>query len=229
MEGGNFEQRLTEPSISQSAPGIRPGTAAAGQIHLMSNGLPPPPLTWQQRLQVLVAVARALVYMHGLSPPMVHRDVKPANVLLKDVDISKVTSMDMISITKLADFGTARANTMEKQDEGEGEGESYAVTQLILGTVPHMPPEYMLRGRVSERTDAFAYGMVLVEGLTNMDAVGARQFCDAQYVISCAVHFSFFPLFLLFVFFLVRFICCVYERSLLFLFNFFQCIGCVCL
>jgi serine/threonine protein kinase len=55
------------------------------------------PLEWQHRLRILLGVARALVHLHSRDPPMLHRDVKSANVLL-----------DGSGSTKVADFGTAR-------------------------------------------------------------------------------------------------------------------------
>jgi serine/threonine protein kinase len=39
-------------------------------------------LTWAQRLSLAVDSARALTYLHGLSPPVVHRDIKSSNILI---------------------------------------------------------------------------------------------------------------------------------------------------
>ena len=59
-----------------------------------------PPLTWLQRLQVIVAISRALLYLHEMK--LVHRDVKTQNVLLSRADNE---NDDLTTITKLADFG----------------------------------------------------------------------------------------------------------------------------
>jgi serine/threonine protein kinase len=57
---------------------------------------PRPPVGWRHRIRIAVEVGRALVYLHSLHPPTIHRDVKTANVLL-----------DAEGTAKLADFGTA--------------------------------------------------------------------------------------------------------------------------
>ena len=53
-------------------------------------------LGWPQRVQIAVAIARALVHLHMQSPPMIHRDVKTQNVLL-----TTINREDMISATKV--------------------------------------------------------------------------------------------------------------------------------
>jgi serine/threonine protein kinase len=51
---------------------------------LKNNSLPV--LQWQERARILLHIARGLVYMHSLNPPVVHRDVKTGNVLLQYID-----------------------------------------------------------------------------------------------------------------------------------------------
>ena len=60
MRGGSLKNQL---GLSSSR--------TAGQVCAV--------MKWQQRLQVMVAVARALAYLHSKDPPMLHRDVKTAN------------------------------------------------------------------------------------------------------------------------------------------------------
>jgi serine/threonine protein kinase len=49
-----------------------------------------PALTWAQRLLLVIESARALVYLHRLSPPVVHRDIKSSNILIDDRFHAKV-------------------------------------------------------------------------------------------------------------------------------------------
>jgi serine/threonine protein kinase len=64
---------------------------------------------------------------------------------------------------QVADFGTARyAPTLLDTDI------SKVQTQTIIGTKPYMPPEYTMFGQVSEKTDTFAFGVVLCELLTGL-------------------------------------------------------------
>lgn len=66
-----------------------------GSLHDSLHGSPVPP-SWPTRLSVTLQVARALEFLHGLEPPIIHRDVKSANVLF-----------DTEWNAKLSDFGLA--------------------------------------------------------------------------------------------------------------------------
>jgi serine/threonine protein kinase len=75
--------------------------------------------------------------------------MKTANVLL-DADGS----------AKVADFGTSRKGVSHASDK------THATTALVAGTQCYMPPEYTQNGHCSEKTDAYAFGIILLELLT---------------------------------------------------------------
>jgi len=79
------------PSSVASARGTgnsRPSTAgSAGNTSIRRR---PKILGWRQRVRIAVGTARALSHLHQLTPPMLHRDVKSANVLLDEDDEPKV-------------------------------------------------------------------------------------------------------------------------------------------
>ncbi len=87
-------------------------------------------------------LAEALAYVHALG--IVHRDVKPANVLLAP------------SGAKLADFGVARII----------DGARHTGTGLTIGTAPYLSPEQVTGGDVDPPADVYSLGLVLLEGLT---------------------------------------------------------------
>jgi hypothetical protein len=114
-----------------------------------------PALTAQQRFDIASDVARGLEYLHvKADPPIIHQDVKSDNILLCVVEGQL--------LAKVADFGTARYAPALLTT-----GVSKVETQTIIGTKPYMPPEYH-SGQVSEKTDTFAFGVVLLELLTGM-------------------------------------------------------------
>lgn len=94
-------------------------------------------------------VAEALAYVHGLG--VVHRDVKPANILLPDVDHVGATE----TWARLADFGIARSGG--EQDPGTP-GE-------MLGTPSYLSPEQVAGDPLTSASDVYALGLVLVECL----------------------------------------------------------------
>jgi eukaryotic-like serine/threonine-protein kinase len=100
-------------------------------------------LTPQEALSVLEPVLAALSAAHAAG--LVHRDVKPENVLLADDGRVKV-----------ADFGLARA---------AANLEATSATTLI-GTVAYLSPEQVIRGIADERSDVYSAGVMLFEMLT---------------------------------------------------------------
>ena len=111
-----------------------------------------PPLPWQERHCVASDVARALHFLHReVQPPIIHQDVKSANILLD-------TSRGGL-VAKLADFGTARLSP-------ELLTRAHQTTEQVVGTPVYMPMELIMKGHVSEKTDTYALSVVLLELLT---------------------------------------------------------------
>ena len=104
---------------------------------LLRDGLPPARL-----VEIISEVAAALDHAHQRG--VVHRDVKPANILV-----------DAMGRARLTDFGIARLGSSTMTRAGE-----------FLGTPAYMAPEQILGGPVGPATDVFALGVVLYEGLT---------------------------------------------------------------
>ena len=102
------------------------------------------PLSAGRAVALLEPVLRALAAAHAAG--LVHRDVKPENVLLGDDGRIKV-----------ADFGLARAIETSTLT---------ATTGLLIGTVAYLAPEQVEHGRADTRTDVYAAGILLFELLT---------------------------------------------------------------
>src|SRR5689334_817796 len=106
----------------------------------INESSPPPP----QVFAIMHGVLQALDYAHRHS--IVHRDVKPENVLISDDGIVKV-----------ADFGIARLT------DDTGAGGTATKTGTTVGTPQYMSPEQVASSRVDGRSDLYSAGIMLYE------------------------------------------------------------------
>lgn len=111
------------------------------------------PLRWEVRYQIAIDTARGLAFLHdGSRDKVLHLDVKPQNILL-DVNMR----------AKLADFGLSKLVGREAAG-GKGSAAENAQTVTVMrGTPGYMAPESFLRMPITDKSDVFSYGMVLLE------------------------------------------------------------------
>lgn len=114
-------------------------------------------LRQQRRLSVPQALTIMDAVLSGLSAAhragIVHRDVKPENVLLAED-----------GRVKIGDFGLARATTANT-----------ATGQMLLGTIAYIAPELVTRGTADARSDIYALGIMLYELLTGEQPYKGEQ------------------------------------------------------
>ncbi|KAK6140716.1 hypothetical protein DH2020_025541 [Rehmannia glutinosa] len=108
-------------------------------------------LDWETRLSIAFGAAQGLAYLHhDCSPRIIHRDVKSSNILLdKDYE------------AHLTDFGIAKSLCASKTH----------TSTYVIGTIGYIDPEYARTSRLTEKSDVYSYGVVLLELLTGKKAI----------------------------------------------------------
>ncbi|KAJ4773300.1 Protein kinase superfamily protein [Rhynchospora pubera] len=98
-------------------------------------------LKWDQRVNIAIDVARGLEYLHdGAVPPVVHRDIKSANILL-----------DRSMRARVADFGLSREEMVSR------------TSTSLRGTFGYLDPEYVSSRNFTKKSDVYSYGVLLFE------------------------------------------------------------------
>ncbi|KAF7825008.1 serine/threonine-protein kinase-like protein CCR4 [Senna tora] len=117
------------------------------------------PLTsWAGRIKIALDAARGIEYLHQYAiPPIIHRDIKSANILL-----------DAKWTAKVSDFGLS---LMGPDPE---EGHSH-LSLLAAGTVGYMDPEYYRLQHLTTKSDVYSFGVVLLELLCGYKAIHRNE------------------------------------------------------
>ncbi|CAM8970855.1 unnamed protein product [Rhodiola kirilowii] len=100
--------------------------------------------SWEKRIKIANGAARGLKYLH--ENKIIHRDVRPNNILV---------THDHASL--LGDFGLAR----DHEDDSDHSSQT-----KVVGTFGYLAPEYAESGKVSTKTDVYAFGVVLLQLIT---------------------------------------------------------------
>lgn len=115
------------------------------------------PLTTDQRFRIAKDVAHGLEYLHhGAKPPIIHRDIKSANVLLSESFSAK-----------LADFGLFKFG----RDDADTKIINLSVATLVKGSYGYMDPQSCSTGTISTKSDVYSFGVLLLELVSGRKAI----------------------------------------------------------
>ncbi|KAI4974231.1 hypothetical protein ZWY2020_047511 [Hordeum vulgare] len=107
-------------------------------------------LDWDKCYKIIKEICEGLHYLHNLDAPILHMDLKPANVLL-----------DKDMVAKLCDFGLSRLfHSMQTY---------ITESQDMKGTRGYMPPEYINRQQISPKFDVFSLGVIIIQIMAGKD------------------------------------------------------------
>lgn len=116
-----------------------------------------PPLLWFVRFRIVFEMACGLSFLHNSKPdPIVHRDIKPGNILL-----------DRNYVSKISDVGLAKLLAEVVPDNITEYRES-----VLAGTLHYMDPEYQRTGTVRAKSDVYAFGVITLQLITGRHARG---------------------------------------------------------
>ncbi|XWS40715.1 hypothetical protein CRYUN_Cryun17cG0019200 [Craigia yunnanensis] len=103
-------------------------------------------LDWGKRHRIIIGTAEGLEYLHkDCEVRIIHRDIKASNILL-----------DLKYRPKIADFGLARLCSRESDKNS-------LVNNSVAGTFGYMAPEYIAKGRLTEKVDVYSFGVLVLE------------------------------------------------------------------
>ncbi|TYG88967.1 hypothetical protein ES288_A12G063200v1 [Gossypium darwinii] len=101
-------------------------------------------LSWDERLQIALDVSHGVEYLHeGAVPPVIHRDLKSANILL-----------DQSMRAKVADFGLSKEEAFDGRNSG------------IKDTYGYIDPEYISTNKFTMKSDVYSFGVIIFELIT---------------------------------------------------------------
>ncbi|KAH8495135.1 hypothetical protein H0E87_018353 [Populus deltoides] len=129
--------------------------SANGSLASLLYG-PKEKLDWRIRYKIALGTARGLLYLHEeCQRRIIHKDIKASNILLTE-DLEP----------QISDFGLAKWLPEEW---------SHHTLSKIEGTFGYLPPEFFMHGIVDEKTDVYAYGVLLLELITGRQALDSSQ------------------------------------------------------
>ncbi|KAF5945735.1 hypothetical protein HYC85_015963 [Camellia sinensis] len=143
------------------------------EFHLHGKGRPT--MDWSTRLRIALGSAKGLAYLHeDCHPKIIHRDIKAANILL-DFNFEAMVGFPCRHGSRIIKFQFA---SLKLQDFGLAKLSSDVNTHIstrVMGTFGYLAPEYASSGKLTDKSDVFSFGVMLLELITGRRPVDSSQ------------------------------------------------------
>ncbi|PON76496.1 Mitogen-activated protein kinase kinase kinase [Parasponia andersonii] len=115
-------------------------------------------MEWTNRLKIAIESAKGLAYLHeDCNPKIIHRDIKASNILL-----------DFRFDAKVSDFGLAKSFS-------DTNTHITHISTRVVGTFGYLAPEYASSGKLTEKSDIYSYGVMLLELITGRPPINSTD------------------------------------------------------
>ncbi|XP_043687948.1 probable receptor-like protein kinase At1g30570 [Telopea speciosissima] len=132
-------------------------------------------LTWKQKLEICLGAARGLHYLHTWGENgIIHRDVKPSNILL-----------DEKFLAKISDFGISLTDPPALSHH------THHHVHSVKGTTGYLDPEYMGGGELTKKYDVYSFGVLLLEVVNSHPLFNSNLLEEELYIptrLECPLH-----------------------------------------
>uniref|UniRef100_A0A0E0BGY5 Protein kinase domain-containing protein n=1 Tax=Oryza glumipatula TaxID=40148 RepID=A0A0E0BGY5_9ORYZ len=119
---------------------------------------------WPKRFKIILGICNGLHFLHKeRNEAIIHMNLKPSNILLDDN-----------MVPKIADFGLSRLF---------GQEQTRLITQNVVGWIGYIAPEYYYRGEISEKSDIFSLGILILEIVTGLKNDSSSQEVSSRILI----------------------------------------------
>eukprot|EP00931_Biecheleriopsis_adriatica_P114917 TRINITY_DN9078_c0_g3_i1.p1 TRINITY_DN9078_c0_g3~~TRINITY_DN9078_c0_g3_i1.p1 ORF type:complete len:579 (+),score=111.62 TRINITY_DN9078_c0_g3_i1:110-1846(+) len=153
VSGGDFEVFVKLRRVEFKAECKKVAAAAKERVSMHITDI--------QEVKLLADVAAGMQYLHSQTPPILHMDLKPQNILIQT---------GSAPVAKIADFGFSKHSKLEDCN----------AEQAQVGTLRYMAPEVLMRRPYTLSADVYSYGCTMLFALSGKHPAKTKEALDSE-------------------------------------------------